>query len=95
MRIDHALVSSTLVDRVIKVEILGHGSQREGFMGSDHCPLLIELRPIDAVATDPSLASTWSMSLKSSDNTNEAPPILSTVDLNAIAIDQQPQPAIT
>jgi hypothetical protein len=45
MRIDHALVSSTLLDRVARAEILGRGSQREGFMGSDHCPLLVEIRP--------------------------------------------------
>jgi hypothetical protein len=65
MRIDHALVSSALVDRVGRAEILGRGSRREGFMGSDHCPLLLEIRPVGSrlvpqqhVASDSSVKAT-------------------------------------
>src|SRR5690606_23097252 len=45
MRIDYVIVSSQLKDRVEAVEICGYGRDREGFMGSDHCPVLLRLRP--------------------------------------------------
>lgn len=41
MRIDHCIVSRTLVSGIKSVEILGHAKGRSGFMTSDHCPLLI------------------------------------------------------
>ena len=44
MRLDYALVSEGLRDLVESCEILGHGSGREGFMGSDHCPVLLTLK---------------------------------------------------
>ena len=28
--------------------MLGHSPDRTGFLGSDHCPLLLELSPVDA-----------------------------------------------
>ena len=45
MRIDYTLVHESLVDRIRRSEILGHGAMREGFLGSDHCPILLELWP--------------------------------------------------
>ena len=44
MRIDYTLVSASLVPRVVRAEILGSGFDRHGFLGSDHCPVLLELR---------------------------------------------------
>jgi hypothetical protein len=43
MRIDYFLLSRKLLDRLICSEIHGHGIDREGFYGSDHCPLTMEL----------------------------------------------------
>mgnify|MGYP003972877373 CR=1 FL=1 len=43
MRIDYTLVSPGLVDRVVRADILGSGTRRDGFMGSDHCPIILEL----------------------------------------------------
>jgi len=43
MRIDHCIVSRQLISRLRSVENLGHGTERVGFMGSDHCPVLIKL----------------------------------------------------
>lgn len=44
MRIDHALVSECLRDTLLDCDLLGHGIDRQGFMGSDHCPLRLRLR---------------------------------------------------
>lgn len=44
MRIDHCIVSRALQPRVQAVEITGHGTDRIGFMGSDHCPVVLRLR---------------------------------------------------
>ena len=43
MRIDYTLISASLVPRVVRAEILGSGYDRHGFLGSDHCPILLEL----------------------------------------------------
>ena len=43
MRIDYTLVDKRLVENVKRSEILGRGKDRHGFLGSDHCPILIEL----------------------------------------------------
>lgn len=43
MRIDYFLMSKTHISRLIKSEILGHGVELEGFYGSDHCPITMEL----------------------------------------------------
>lgn len=48
MRIDYSLVSSSLLEgdsamRIRRAEVLGRGIEREGFLGSDHCPILLEL----------------------------------------------------
>jgi len=55
MRIDHALVSTGVA--VESCDLLGRGVGREGFMGSDHCPLRLVLRgsaaPVAPVAPAP------------------------------------------
>lgn len=43
MRIDHCIVSRTMMDRIVAVKIAGHGVDRVGFLGSDHSPLLITM----------------------------------------------------
>ena len=43
MRIDYTLVSASLASRIVRAEILGSGYERDGFLGSDHCPVLLEL----------------------------------------------------
>ena len=37
--------------RVRRAAVLGTGPERAGFLGSDHCPLLVELAPAPATAT--------------------------------------------
>ena len=44
MRIDYFLTSPTLAPRVAEVKVFGSGADREGFLGSDHSPLLLTLR---------------------------------------------------
>ncbi|KAL4584831.1 hypothetical protein LXL04_009441 [Taraxacum kok-saghyz] len=43
MRIDYHLVSEKLKDKIIKCEMHGQGIELEGFYGSDHCPVFLEL----------------------------------------------------
>lgn len=43
MRIDYVLVSPSLAPRVVDAVVHGVGPEREGFLGSDHCPLLVTL----------------------------------------------------
>ncbi len=43
MRIDHCIASKKLAERISEVDIIGYGAERNGFMGSDHSPLLIKL----------------------------------------------------
>jgi AP endonuclease 1 len=50
MRIDHFVGSKALVERVETVRNLGSGSERDGFLGSDHCPVLLVLRPVEGTA---------------------------------------------
>ena len=45
MRIDYVLVDQTLAPRVSKATVHGKGAERVGFLGSDHCPLLVALGP--------------------------------------------------
>ncbi|KAG8051285.1 hypothetical protein GUJ93_ZPchr0009g489 [Zizania palustris] len=42
MRIDYFIVSEKLEDRIVSCEIHGRGIEREGFYGSDHCPVSLE-----------------------------------------------------
>ncbi|CAK9327186.1 unnamed protein product [Citrullus colocynthis] len=43
MRIDYFLVSESLVGRIISCEMHGQGIELQGFYGSDHCPVSLEL----------------------------------------------------
>ncbi|MCO5548735.1 hypothetical protein L7F22_002196 [Adiantum nelumboides] len=43
MRIDYFLISRMLLPRLMKSTIHGRGIEMEGFYGSDHCPITLEL----------------------------------------------------
>uniref|UniRef100_A0A0D3HTB1 Endonuclease/exonuclease/phosphatase domain-containing protein n=1 Tax=Oryza barthii TaxID=65489 RepID=A0A0D3HTB1_9ORYZ len=43
MRIDYFLVSEKLKDQIVSCDIHGRGIELEGFYGSDHCPVSLEL----------------------------------------------------
>nr|XP_023918759.1 DNA-(apurinic or apyrimidinic site) lyase [Quercus suber]POF27675.1 dna-(apurinic or apyrimidinic site) lyase [Quercus suber] len=43
MRIDYFIVSEQLKDRITACEMHGQGIELEGFYGSDHCPVTLEL----------------------------------------------------
>ncbi|KAM7275684.1 hypothetical protein ACFE04_017550 [Oxalis oulophora] len=45
MRIDYFTISEKLKERVVACEMHGHGIELEGFLGSDHCPVTLELSP--------------------------------------------------
>ncbi|KAG9446333.1 hypothetical protein H6P81_012461 [Aristolochia fimbriata] len=45
MRIDYFLVSEQLKDRIVSCEMHGKGIELQGFFGSDHCPVSLELSP--------------------------------------------------
>ncbi|GAB2223685.1 hypothetical protein Droror1_Dr00004423 [Drosera rotundifolia] len=45
MRIDYFLVAEKLKDRIISCQMHGRGIELEGFYGSDHCPVSLELSP--------------------------------------------------
>lgn len=57
MRIDYVLLSSSLLPRAARAEVLGRGKERSGFLGSDHCPLLVELAPSGAASSPADLAA--------------------------------------
>ncbi|CAJ1411481.1 unnamed protein product [Effrenium voratum] len=48
MRIDYALISQELLPRLGSCDILGSGAERCGFLGSDHCPIRLCLKPASA-----------------------------------------------
>uniref|UniRef100_J3NCM9 DNA-(apurinic or apyrimidinic site) endonuclease n=1 Tax=Oryza brachyantha TaxID=4533 RepID=J3NCM9_ORYBR len=52
MRIDYFIVSEKLKDRIVSCEIHGRGIELEGFYGSDHCPVSLELSE-EAEAPEP------------------------------------------
>ncbi|KAG0450081.1 hypothetical protein HPP92_026949 [Vanilla planifolia] len=43
MRIDYFIVSEQLKERIVSCDIHGYGIELEGFCGSDHCPVSLEL----------------------------------------------------
>ncbi|KAL0442029.1 UNVERIFIED_CONTAM: DNA-(apurinic or apyrimidinic site) lyase [Sesamum radiatum] len=43
MRIDYFIVSEKLKERIVACEMHGRGIELEGFYGSDHCPVSLEL----------------------------------------------------
>ncbi|CAB1110598.1 unnamed protein product [Ectocarpus sp. CCAP 1310/34] len=45
MRIDYFLLSTVLAPRIKEVKVFGSGADRDGFLGSDHCPLMLTLLP--------------------------------------------------
>ncbi len=57
MRIDYVLVGPALRERILRAAVLGGGPMRNGFLGSDHCPLLVELSASGAAAGPTGTAS--------------------------------------
>ncbi|CAN0306035.1 unnamed protein product [Ectocarpus sp. 6 AP-2014] len=45
MRIDYFLLSTALAPRIKEVKVFGSGADRDGFLGSDHCPVMLTLLP--------------------------------------------------
>lgn len=43
MRIDYFLLSTVLASQIAGVEVFGRGKDREGFLGSDHSPVMLTL----------------------------------------------------
>ncbi|XP_057487245.1 DNA-(apurinic or apyrimidinic site) endonuclease-like [Actinidia eriantha] len=43
MRIDYFVISEKLKDRIVACEMHGHGIELQGFYGSDHCPVSLDL----------------------------------------------------
>lgn len=66
MRIDYFLVTKGLADQVSEVKVFGRGKDRQGFMGSDHCPVLLRLKESVEVAPHGQLAASASSSSSSS-----------------------------
>ena len=52
MRIDYVLVARALTPRVESADVLGSGNERDGFLGSDHCPLLLQLSVAEPPAAE-------------------------------------------
>uniref|UniRef100_A0A0D6R9B5 DNA-(apurinic or apyrimidinic site) endonuclease n=1 Tax=Araucaria cunninghamii TaxID=56994 RepID=A0A0D6R9B5_ARACU len=50
MRIDYFLVSNEFKDRTVASNIHGRGIEMEGFLGSDHCPISLELSPVQDIS---------------------------------------------
>ncbi|EYU40117.1 hypothetical protein MIMGU_mgv1a008845mg [Erythranthe guttata] len=46
MRIDYFIVSEKLKERIVACEMHGHGIELQGFYGSDHCPVSLELSDV-------------------------------------------------
>eukprot|EP00326_Haptolina_ericina_P025593 CAMPEP_0181187830 /NCGR_PEP_ID=MMETSP1096-20121128/10785_1 /TAXON_ID=156174 ORGANISM="Chrysochromulina ericina, Strain CCMP281" /NCGR_SAMPLE_ID=MMETSP1096 /ASSEMBLY_ACC=CAM_ASM_000453 /LENGTH=113 /DNA_ID=CAMNT_0023276837 /DNA_START=147 /DNA_END=486 /DNA_ORIENTATION=+ len=44
--------SAVLVPAISRVDVLGHGAERTGFLGSDHSPLLAEIEVAKLAASD-------------------------------------------
>jgi len=53
MRIDYALVAEELLPRLATCDILGHGADRVGFMGSDHSPIRLTLSAATMLGHEP------------------------------------------
>ncbi|KAJ8752002.1 hypothetical protein K2173_001028 [Erythroxylum novogranatense] len=45
MRIDYFIVSEKFEERIVVCEMHGRGIELDGFYGSDHCPVFLELSP--------------------------------------------------
>lgn len=53
MRIDYVLLSPRLAPRVTAATVHGKGAERVGFLGSDHCPLVVTLAEEQPAAAEP------------------------------------------
>ncbi|KAK7302193.1 hypothetical protein RJT34_13075 [Clitoria ternatea] len=53
MRIDYFLVSEELKEKIVACEMHGYGIELEGFYGSDHCPVTLELSASSDSDEDP------------------------------------------
>ena len=82
MRIDYMLIHESLRHRIKRSEVLGSSADRIDFLGSDHCPILLELSPsgdkmfVEAEGEDGGNASVQSPSAKrqkTSEATTTAP----------------------
>lgn len=51
MRIDLFMIQGGLKDRVDTTEVCGRGANMEGFLGSDHSPVLLRLFPGEAAGS--------------------------------------------
>ena len=60
MRIDYVLLSRSLVPRLRRAVVHGTGSERVGFLGSDHCPLIVELTDVASSGSEADVASSGS-----------------------------------
>jgi len=52
MRIDYGLIAEELLPRLSESSILGHGAERRGFLGSDHCPIRLVLKDVSGCERD-------------------------------------------
>ncbi|KAL8141997.1 hypothetical protein V2J09_015029 [Rumex salicifolius] len=52
MRIDYFLVSEALKDRIVSCKMHGRGVELDGFYGSDHCPVSLELSQSGSDSTE-------------------------------------------
>ncbi|CAE7035739.1 APE1L [Symbiodinium sp. CCMP2592] len=57
MRIDYALVAEEMLTRLEACDILGQGADRNGFLGSDHCPLRCTLQKESSAGSAPIIAA--------------------------------------
>ena len=57
MRIDLFMIQGGLKDRVVTTEVCGRGANMEGFLGSDHCPVILRLSSPPPVATAPAITA--------------------------------------
>jgi exonuclease III len=51
MRIDHFVGSQSFAERVEDARILGTGAERNGFLGSDHCPVILKIKASNCSAS--------------------------------------------
>lgn len=53
MRIDYFLLSKSLSSLVAEVKVFGSGADRQGFLGSDHSPVLLRLKNMQDKVDEP------------------------------------------
>lgn len=72
MRIDFVLCSRSLAPRVSDAIVHGHGPERSGFLGSDHCPLIVRLEAEPPPAADAARESVDAGSKERTDKSRSA-----------------------